>query len=76
MLTTRATEVSVISDVAAPDAFLAPYETGQEAIYKVLATQRSQRIGCDSTRYGTSRALPGGFEVRTVSGSTCGAAGL
>ncbi len=76
LITTRAAEVSLIRDVAALDALLAPYETGQEAMYKVLATQRSQRIGCDSTRQGASRAVPGGFEVLTVSGSTCGAGGL
>lgn len=76
LLSTRAAEVNVISDVAALDAFLAPYDTGQEAMYKVLATYSSSEIWCNNTTNGASRPVEGGFEVLTVSGSTCGSGGL
>lgn len=76
LISTRAAEVNVIQDVAALDAFLAPYDTGQEAMYKVLATQRSSEIWCNNTKNGASRPVEGGFEVLTVSGSACGSGGL
>lgn len=76
LLSTRAAQVNVITDAAALDAFLAPYDTGQEAIYRVLATPQGGEVWCDDTRHGSSRTVEGGFEVLTVSGSTCGLGGI
>ncbi|HRI52598.1 MAG TPA: ferritin-like domain-containing protein, partial [Pseudomonadota bacterium] len=70
LITTRADEVKVIASKAALDAFLAPYDTTQEAVLAALTT--GQSVSCTDKSQGAVRQVPGGYEVVTVSGSGCG----
>lgn len=71
LITTRADEVKVIASKASLDAFLAPYDTTQEAVIAALTT--GQTVSCTDKSQGAVRQVPGGYEVVTVSGSGCGA---
>lgn len=71
LITTRADEVKVIASKAALDAFLAPYDSAQEAVIAALTT--GQSVSCTDKSQGAVRQVAGGYEVVTVSGSGCGA---
>lgn len=70
LVATRGGEVVVIDSKATLDAFLAPYDTPQEALFAALTT--GQYVSCTDKSHGAVRAVADGFEVVTSTGSGCG----
>ena len=74
LLTTKDGTVRVIETKAALDAFLAPYDTAQEAVLAAMAAGRPPN--CTDPETGAVRAVDGGFEVVVPAGSPCGTYGV
>ena len=62
LITTRADEVKVIASKAALDAFLAPYDSAQEAVIAALTT--GQAVSCTDKTQGAVRKVDGGLVLR------------
>lgn len=67
---TRGQEVIVVDSKAALDAFLAPYDTPQEALFAALNSGRY--ISCTDKSKGSVKRSGDGYDVVTYSGTGCG----
>lgn len=70
LLATRGDQVIVVDSKAALDAFLAPYDTPQDAVFAALSSGRS--VSCSDKSKGAVKAVEGGYQVVTSSGTGCG----
>ncbi len=67
---TRGQEVVVVDTKAALDAFLAPYDTPQEALFAALSSGRY--LSCTDKSKGAVKQSGDGYDVVTYSGTGCG----
>lgn len=74
LLTTQAENIGVIDSKAKLDAFLAPYDTAQEAVLAAMAS--GSLASCTDPRIGGVRAVEGGYEVLVPDDERCGGPGL
>jgi len=74
LLTTQAENISVIDSKAKLDAFLASYDTAQEAVLAAMAG--GSLVSCTDPRIGGVRAVEGGCEVLVPDDQRCSGLGL
>lgn len=70
LVATRGQDVVVVDSKAALDAFLAPYDTPQEALFAALTSGRY--ISCTDKSRGAVKQVGDGYDVVTYAGSGCG----
>lgn len=70
LVATRGQELIVVDSKAALDAFLAPYDTAQEALFAALSSGRY--ISCTDKSRGAVKQNGDGYDVVTYSGTGCG----